>query len=102
MTVRKTLNDSILLDVNVIYTVSTPMTIMDPDGTSHNTTNPLKASKFLGAMQSGEQRDVSFAIDHARGVPATISVTVQWRGGSSVVLEKTLDIPDHSFSSYEF
>lgn len=102
MTIKNIRNDSIVLDVAVLCKVTTPTTFVDPDGTVHNLTNTITRTANIGMMQVGEQRDVAFQVDHNKNVPVTVSVTVQWRGGSAVVFEKTLNIPDHSFGTYEF
>ncbi len=102
MTLKNAQNDSLVPGVSVLYTVSTPMTIIDPDGTAHNQSYPVTQSKFIGLMQSGDRRDVSFQSSHARNVPVTVTITVQWKGGSSVVFEKILNMPDHSQGTYEF
>lgn len=103
MKVKNTLTDSVVLDVVVIYKVTMPATFANPDGSLENRTNTLTATpQNIGLMQVGEQRDVTLHIDHNKNVPVTVSVTVQWRGGSAVVFEKTLNIPDHSFGTYEF
>ncbi len=102
MTVKNTQSDSLVVDVNVLYTVSTPATFVDADGTVHNFTNPNKKTVHVGLMQAGEQRDVSVQVEHARNVPATVTIVLQWRGGSAAVFEKTLEIPDNSFGTYEF
>jgi hypothetical protein len=102
MTVKNTLNDTVLLDVFVYYKVTTPTTFIDPDGTVHNLTNTITKTANVGMMQVGEHRDLSFQVDHNKNVPTVVSVTVQWRGGSTVVFERDLDIPDHRFGTYEF
>ncbi|HTX44309.1 MAG TPA: hypothetical protein VMC61_06225 [Methanocella sp.] len=102
ITLKNVLNDGIVLDVNVIYKVTTPATVVDPDGTVHNLTNQVTRSSNIGMMDVGEQRDVTFQLDHPKNVPATISIILQWRGGSAVVLEKTVNMPDHDFGTYEF
>jgi hypothetical protein len=103
MTVKNMLNDSIVLDVVVQYKVTTPAIFANPDGSFENRTNTVTATpRNIGVMQVGEQRDVTFQVDHAKNVPATVTITVQWRGGSAVVLNKTLDLPDHSFGTCEF
>lgn len=103
MKVKNTLTDSVVLDVVVTYKVTMPATFANPDGSLENRTNTLTATpQNIGLMQVGEQRDVTLHIDHNKNVPVTVSVTVQWRGGSAVVFEKTLNIPDHSFGTYEF
>ncbi len=102
MTVKNTLDDSLVVDVNVLYTVSTPATIVHPDGRVENFTSVNKKTAHVGLMQAGEQRDISIQVEHARGVPATVAILVQWRGGSAVLFEKTLDMPDHSYGTYEF
>lgn len=102
MTIKNIRNDSIVLDVAVLCKVTTPTTFVDPDGTVHNLTNTITRTANIGLMQVGEQRDVAFQVDHNKNVPVTVSVTVQWRGGSSTVFERTLNLPDHSFGTYEF
>ena len=95
-------NDSVVLDVAVLYKVTTPTTLVDPDGTVHNLTNTIAKAASIGLMQVGERRDVAFEVEYNKNVPVTVSITVQWRGGSSRVFERTLNLPDHSFGTYEF
>jgi hypothetical protein len=102
MSVKNDLNDSIVLDVFVYYKVSTPTTFIDPDGTVHNLTNTITKTENLGMMQVGDHKDLSFQVSHNKNVPAVVSVTVQWRGGSAVIFEKTLEMADHSFGTFEF
>ncbi len=103
MTVKNIKSDSIVLDVVVKYMVTTPATFANPDGSFENRTNTVTATPvYIGLMQVGEQRDVTFQVDHKKNVPATVTVLVQWRGGSAVVFDKTLNLPDHSFDTYEF
>jgi hypothetical protein len=102
MTVKNTLSDSILLDVVVYYKVTTPATFVNPDGSVENHTNTITKTANIGMMQAGEQKDLTFQVDHNKNVPTTVSIVVKWRDGSAVVFEKTLDLPDYSFDTYEF
>jgi hypothetical protein len=97
------MNDSIVLDVVVQYNVATPAALINPDGSIENFTAIVKATpQNIGLMQAGEQRDVTFQVEHAKNVSATVSIIVQWRGGSAVVFNKILNLPDHSFGTYDF
>lgn len=103
MTVKNMMNDSIVLDVVVQYNVATPAALINPDGSIENFTAIVKATpQNIGLMQAGEQRDVTFQVEHAKNVSATVSIIVQWRGGSAVVFNKILNLPDHSFGTYDF
>ncbi len=101
MTVKNTLGDSIVQDVEVLYKVTTPAVFVNPDGSYENRTNTVTATQHIGLMQAGEQRDLTFQLDHTKNLPATVSVTITWRGGSAVVFNKTLEMPDHSFGTFE-
>jgi hypothetical protein len=102
MTVKNALDEGVVLDVVVLYKVATPAMLVNPDGSVENYTNTVTSTQNIGLMQVGEQRDLTFQVDHTKNVPVTVSVTVQWRGGSAVVFNRTLELPDNSFGTLEF
>ncbi len=99
MTVANTIPDTMVLDAEVDYLVSTPITIVNPDGTSQNLSNTITKTTYVGLLQPGDHKDVSFQVEHNKNVPATVSVVLKWRGGSAKVFEKTYNWPDHSLGT---
>lgn len=102
MTMKNVDPDNLTLDVVVLYRVTTPITFIDPDGTVHNSTNTVTKTQSIGLVQWQDRRDISFEVSHIKNVPATISIAVQWRGGQATVFEKTIEMADHGFGTYEF
>lgn len=102
MTIKNANPDNLVPDVVVLYKVTTPTTVIDPDGTVHNLTNTITKRQDVGVMQWNDQKDLTFEVDHNKNNPVTISVEVQWRGGHATVFEKTLTLADHNFGTFEF
>jgi hypothetical protein len=102
MAVKNALPDGIVFDVKVLYKVTTPATLVNADGSTENFTNTVTKTENIGIMQPGDQKTLTFDVDHHKNVPATVSVIVQWRGGQAVVFEKTLTLQDFSMGTYEF
>ncbi len=102
MTVKNTLSDAIVSDVVVSFKVTTPTTFMNPDGTIDNRTNTITKQANIGLMQAGDSKDLTFQVDHLKNVPVTVSIVIEWRGGSAIVFKKALDLPDHKFGTYKF
>jgi len=95
-------NDSIIPDVEVDYSVSTPVVLVNADGTHNTSVSTITRSDFIGLMQPGERQNVTFQVDHAKNVPATVAITLKWRGGSTTVFERTLNLPDYSSGTLEY
>jgi len=89
-----------LLDVDVVYTVSTQGIIVNPDNTSYvqNQTSPVQTVS-LGNMNAGEVRDVTIQSDHRKNVPAYVKLGVNWREGSIVVFQGMLNVSDHALGT---
>ena len=102
MTVVNELNNSVLTDVEVDYSASTPTVIVNPDGTKYNSTATASASDFLGLMEPSEQRNITFQVDHSLNMPVTVSITLKWNGGSAQVLEQTLNMPASQSGTFQF
>lgn len=102
MTVKTIANDTIVQDAVVLYNVTTPATLVNPDGSKQNFTNTISKVANLGLMQPGDSKDLTFSAEHAKNVPATITVTIKWRGGSAKVFETTLNAPDHNIGTREY
>ncbi len=94
--------DNLTIGVVVLYRVSTPTTIINPDGSTENLTNTVTKRAELGTMQWNDHESLTFDVSHNKNVPVTITIEVQWRGGQAVVFEKTLTMADHSFGTFEF
>jgi hypothetical protein len=92
-----------LLDVDVVYTVTTQGLIVNPDNTSYvqNQTVPAVISQ-LGAINAGEVKDVTIQSDHRKNVPAFITIQANWRGGSAIVFQGMLNVPDHALGTKTF
>lgn len=101
MTVKST-GDGIVSDVVVSFKVTTPTTFANPDGSVDNRTNTITKQANIGLMQAGDSKDLTFQIEHKKNVPATVSIVIEWRGGSAVVFKKVLDLPDHKYGTYNF
>jgi len=102
MTVDNVNKEALTLDVAVLYKVTTPTTITNPDGSVQNLTNTITKRQDLGTVQWDDHKDLAFDASHNKNVPVTVSIVVQWRGGQAVVFEKTLTMADHSFGTFEF
>lgn len=102
MTVDNVNNETLTLDVVVLYKVTTPTTITNPDGSMQNLTNTITKRQDLGTMQWDDHKDLTFDVSHNKNVPVTVTIVVQWRGGQAVVFEKTLTMADHSLGTFEF
>jgi hypothetical protein len=100
MTVDNVNNETLTLDVVVLYKVTTPTTITNPDGSIQNFT--ITKRQDLGTMQWDDSKDLTFEVSHNKNVPVTVTIVVQWRGGQAVVFEKTLTMADHSLGTFEF
>ena len=92
-----------LLDVDVVYTVSTQGIIVNPDNTSYtqNQTSPVQTIQ-LGAMNTGEVRDVTIQSDHRKNVPAYIKIGANWREGSIIAYQGMLNVSDHAVGTKTF
>lgn len=102
MAVDNVNKDNLTIGVVVLYKVSTPTTIINPDGSTQNLTNTITKRQDLGTMQWNDHEDLTFDVSHNKNVPVTITIEVQWRGGQAVVFEKTLTMADHNFGTFEF
>ncbi len=102
MAVDNVNKDNLTIGVVVLYKVSTPTTIINPDGSVENLTNTITKRQDLGTMQWNDHESLTFDVSHNKNVPVTITIEVQWRGGQAVVFEKTLTMADHSFGTFEF
>ncbi len=102
MSVDNINKDNLTIGVVVLYKVSTPTTIINPDGSTENLTNTVTKRAELGTMQWNDHEGLTFDVSHNKNVPVTITIEVQWRGGQAVVFEKTLTMADHSFGTFEF
>ncbi len=101
MTVSNTVPNSMVLDIEVDYLVSTPTSVIDSDGTVHNLTNTITKTYTVGMLQPGEHKDVNFQVEHNKNVPATVSIILKWRGGSAKVFENTYNWPDNNLGTEE-
>lgn len=92
-----------LLDVNVVYTVTTQGLIVNPDNTSYvqNQTVPAVTSP-LGVMSSGAVKEVTIQSDHRKNVPAFITIQGNWRDGSVTLFKGVLITPDHAVGTKTF
>ncbi|HTY90187.1 MAG TPA: hypothetical protein VMC84_03335 [Methanocella sp.] len=102
MTLNNVNKDNLVLDIVLLYKVTTPTTVIDADGTVHNLTNTITKPQNIGVMQWEDRKDVSFDVYHNKNVPATVTIVAQWRGGQATLFEKTLNMADNSFGTYEF
>ncbi|MCD1293766.1 hypothetical protein CUJ83_01990 [Methanocella sp. CWC-04] len=94
--------DQILLDVNVVYSITTPTTITNPDGTTQSSTMTKNFTKPLGAMVPGEEKSVHIETSGHLKVPTGVAIYVNWRGGSEKVFETVVDVPDMNFGELTF
>jgi len=102
MTLINTRNDTVIPDVEVDYSVSTPAMIVNPDGTKYNSSTTVTKSDFIGMLEPSEQRNITFQVDHSQNMPATVSITLKWRGGSANVFEQSLNMPEYQSGTFEF
>jgi hypothetical protein len=98
----KNIGQYMILDVDVIYTVSTPGTIVNPDNSSYTqnqTYGPVTVQ--LGRLNAGEVKDVTIqSPDHKKNVPAYITIKISTREGTTTVFEGVLDnISDHAMGT---
>lgn len=90
----QSVDPNVIQDVTVTYTVSTPSTLANSDGTTTIINNPVSNSVYVGKMSPTEVKDVAIlAPDHAKGVPATVNIKVSWKGGEGTILQGTLSTP---------
>ncbi len=100
----KNIDKYMILDVDVIYTVITPGTIVNPDNTSYTqnqTSGPVTVQ--LGRMNAGDVKDVAIqSPDHKKNVPAYVIIKISTREGTTTVFEGVLDVPDHAVGTKTF
>ena len=78
-----------VMDVDVIYTVTTQGLIVNPDNTSYaqNQTSPPVTIQ-LGRMNAGEVKDVTIqSPDHKKNVPSFITIKINTREGIATVFQ---------------
>ena len=102
---KVTNNDKyMVLDVNVIYSFSTPGTIVNPDNTSYTqnqTSSPVTVQ--LGRINAGEVKDVTIqSPDHRKNVPVYITIKIDTREGTTTVFNGMFETPDHSAGTKTF
>lgn len=89
-----------LLDVDVIYMVTTPTVILNPDNTTVTSNQTATNRVQIGKMSPGETKSITIqSPDHKKNVPATIQILVNWREGTRTVFETVLSVPDYSFGT---
>jgi hypothetical protein len=93
---------NMLLNVDVIYSITTPGIIVNPDNTSYIQNQTSHMTTQLGNINAGDSRDLSFTSDHRKNVPAYVTITVNWREGSMVVFQGELEEPDHAVGTKTF
>jgi hypothetical protein len=100
----KNVDKYMILDVDVIYTVTTPGTIVNPDNTSYTqnqTSGPVTIQ--LGRMNAGDVKDVTIqSPDHKKNVPAYVTIKISTRDGTTTVFQGVLDVPDHAVGTKTF
>jgi hypothetical protein len=106
-TAQLTLNNtgaSVLSDVTVLYTVVTPFTMVNPDGTTSSTSNQSATSSvYLGKMSPAEVKSVTIqSPDHAKNVPAYVTIKVTWKGGQATIMQTTIQAPDNKMSTHKY
>lgn len=97
-------NDTVVLsDVIVLYTVVTPFTMANPDGSSAVSNQTATNSVYIGKMSPGETKSVTIqSPDHAKNVPAYITIKVSWKGGEATILQTTLQAPDNKSGTQKY
>lgn len=93
-----------VLDVDVIYTVTTQGLIVNPDNSSYmqnQTSKPVTIQ--LGRMNAGEVKGVTIqSPDHKKNVPAYITIKINTREGITTVFDGLLVEPDHAVGTKTF
>ncbi|HEY3421829.1 MAG TPA: hypothetical protein VGK13_01630 [Methanocellaceae archaeon] len=99
----QSVDPSVIQDVTVNLTVSTPSTLVNPDGTSSVVSQPIVSSVYLGKMSPNETKTVTLpTIDHAKNVPATATIKILWKGGDGNILQTTLSPPDYRMGTQTY
>lgn len=94
---------SVLQDVTVTYTVATPITLANSDGTTTTVINPVSNSVYVGKMSPTEVKDVAIlAPDHGKNVAATVNIKVSWKGGEGTILQGVLSAPDGTMGTQKY
>lgn len=106
-TAQLTLNNtgtSVLSDVTVVYTVVTPFIMVNPDGTTSTTSNQTATSTvYVGKMSPAEIKTVTIkSPDHAKNVPAYVTIKATWKGGEATILRTTIQAPDNKMSTQKY
>lgn len=99
----QSVDTNVIQDVTVTYTVATPITLANSDGTSTTVSNPVSNSVYVGKMSPTEVKNVTItAPDHGKNVPATVTIQVSWKGGEGTILQGVLSAPDGSMGTQKY
>ncbi len=99
----QSVDTSVIQDVTVTYTVATPATIANSDGTTAIVSNPVTNSVYVGKMSPTEVKNVTIQVpDHPKNVPATITIQVSWKGGQGTILQGVLTAPDGTMGTQKY
>ncbi len=94
---------SLLQDVTVTYTVATPATLANSDGTTTIISNPVSNSVYVGKMSPTEVKDVTIqSPDHGKNAQATVTMLVSWKGGEGTILQGVLSAPDGTMGTQKY
>lgn len=86
---------TVIEDVNVDYTVATPVTVVNPDGTSSVSNQTATASSYVGKMSPTEVKNVTIqSPDHMKNTTAYVTILVSWKGGKGTALQTSLTAPN--------
>jgi hypothetical protein len=85
---------TVIEDVNVAYTVATPVTLVNPDGTSSVSNQTATASVYVGKMSPTEVKNVTIqSPDHMKNTTVFVNILVSWKGGQGTALQTSLSAP---------
>jgi hypothetical protein len=94
---------TVIEDVNVAYTVVTPITIVDSYNAPTTSNQSKTASVYVGKMSPTEVKNVTIqSPDHMKNVTSAILINVSWKGGEGTVLQAGLTVPDGKLGTQTF
>jgi hypothetical protein len=94
---------SLIQDVTVTYTASTPSLLANTDGTSSIVSQPVSTSIYVGKISPTEVKSVVLpSLDHSKNGPATVTIKVSWKDGEGTILQGTLSAPDYKLGNKAF
>ena len=99
----QSVDPSVIQDVTVTYTTTTPATLSNSDGTTTSISNPVSNSVYVGKMSPTEVKNVTITLpDHPKNVPATVTIQVSWKGGEGTILQGVLSAPDFKMGTQNY